>query len=599
MRSYADIERHLHSDLGTTANGGFGNCLSDDSFDTVCRQSLADSFYKKLCPLGVTKEQDLKALKKFQAINSKLPETSYDFSADTEAESCFWDYLRDNFNRSLQPNVGRQVFESGLPVELSDAPSKEFDLNFIRQNLNIGPGAAQKADPSSIVTKLFEGEMSYTNTEHLIKLYRSALVGTRFWADAERLRFERFGFTRVDGGKIFFVKKNSEISRTCCTEPNLNMMFQKAAGAFIEERLRVHFGIDLSTQPIYNRRLARTGSIDGSFGTIDLVSASDSVGLQMFLRLLDECPLKDMILMSRSESVTIPSGEQFVLRMVSTMGNGFTFPLQTLIFASAVRAVYQLMGFPCDDNQTQYGVFGDDIVVRFEAYTFLCRMLTKLGFEVNDKKSFNSGPFRESCGGDYFKGLNVRGVYVTTLETSQDICSCINRLNRWSARTGIGLHNLIHYLKWQVPDAPRVPFSESDDAGLKVPFSCTQPRVDSKYWFAYRKYKQRESRMEVPEVDFSVNPHGSAIGYLSGHYRRVDRDPSFDFGVTDKVPNGLSHDNPRIYITPRGEMGSEKRYKIVSDAIPFWDYADVAQWELDSYAAWKGYVARVLTHPVV
>jgi len=155
----------------------------------------------------VTK-QDAAALEKFCAINSRLPTLPFYWQADNEAESCFWDYLRGNFNSSIQPNVGRLVCDSGNVSELSDAPSNEFDLDFIRQNLNIGPGAAQKADSSSIVTKLFEGEMTYTNTEHLIRLYRSALFKTGFWNDAERLRFERFGFTKVDGGKIFFVKKN-------------------------------------------------------------------------------------------------------------------------------------------------------------------------------------------------------------------------------------------------------------------------------------------------------------------------------------------------------------------------------------------------------
>lgn len=594
MRSYADIERHLRSDLGTSPEAGFRGHLSDDSYDTVCRQALADSFYKKLCPDGNVEKQDAAALEKFRAVNSRLPTTPFKWEADNEAESCFWDYLRGNFNDCVQPNVGRLVSESGIVSELSDAPSKEFDLDFIRQNLNVGPGAAQKADSSSIVTKLFQGEMTFTNTEHLIRLYRSALFKTGFWADAEKLRFERFGFTKVDGGKIFFAKKNAEISRTCCTEPNLNMMFQKAAGAFLVNALEEHFGINLSTQPMWNRFLAKVGSIDQSIGTIDLVSASDSTGLQMFLALCDQCPLKDMICMSRSEFVILPDGEKLALRMVSTMGNGFTFPLMTLIFACAVRAVYQVMGFPCSDNRSQFGVFGDDIAVRREAYPFLCRMLGKLGYEVNDKKSFNAGPFRESCGGDYFKGLNVRGVYVKSLELPQDICSCINRLTRWSARTGIRLNGLIHYLWWQVREAPLVPPSESDDAGIKVPFVCTLPKVDNSYNFKYKKYKQRSTKVEVPEVDFSPNPPGSAVGYLSGHYRRVDRPITFDFGVTTEVPEGLSHDNPRIYITPRGELSDVKRYKVVSDTVPFWDYVIRADWEVGVYAIWKDVVAAVI-----
>lgn len=604
MRIYADLERHLHSDLGTGAKGGPGYHTSDDTLDTVLRQSLADSFYKKLCPLGDTKGPDLRALEKFCAINARLPTTSFEWQADNEAESWFWDLFKGNLDLAFQPNVGRQVFDSCKakwhapwkwdPPE-SDAPSQDFDLAFMRQNFNVGPGAAQRADPSSIVTKLFQGEMSYTNTEHLIRLYRSALVETGLWAAAERRRFESFGFTRVDGGKIFFAKKNAEISRTCCTEPNLNMMFQKAAGAFAERRLRECFGISLSTQPMYNRELARRGSIDGSFATIDLVSASDSIGLQMFKAALGSCPFKDMVLMSRCENAVLPNGVSLELSMVSTMGNGFTFPLQTIMFASAVRACYEVMGFPCDDSKTQFGVFGDDIIVRREAYEFIVRMLNKLGFEVNMQKSFSSGPFRESCGGDYFKGSNVRGVYIKSLETSQDICSAINRLTRWSARTGIELKSTLHYLKWQVLDAPLVPPSESDDAGLHVPFVCTQPKLDARYWFHYRKWKVRKETVEVPEADYSLSPEGTGVGYLSGHYRRLDRAEGFDYGVTAAVPMGLSFDNPRIFITLRGDLNARVQYKLVDGYIPWWDYVIPPDWEVGSYDVWKDVVRAMLS----
>lgn len=596
MRDYAVIERHLQSDLGTCA-GSSEDRLSDDSVDTVARQALANSFYKKLCPLGVTTEQDAMALEKFKAINSRLP-TTFEWTADSESESCFWDFFREALNSTLQPRVGQMVHlaSDGFVSELSDPPSTEFDLDFIRQNLMIGPGSAQKADSSSIVTKLFEGVMTYTNSEHLIRLYRSAIFSTGFWADAERLRFERFGFEKVDGDKLFFAKKNKEISRTCGTSANLNMMFQKACGAFIQARLQECFGINLSTQPFKNKMLAKRGSVDGSFGTIDLVSASDSVGLAMLNSALDSCPLKDMMNMCRSECAILPDNTKLQLRMMSMMGNGFTFPLQTLIFACAVRAVYQLMPLPrsTGGSPDQFGVFGDDIVVRRETFTFLCRMLTKLGFEVNDKKSFNDGPFRESCGGDYFRGCNVRGVYITSLETSQDIVSCINRLNRWSAQMGIALRSTIHYLRWQVLDAPLVPPSESDDAGIKVPFVCTKPRVDNSYWFLYRKWKLRSPKVEVPEVDNSPNPSGSAIGYLSGAYRRADRSSTFDFGVSLLLPEGLSFDNPRIYISPRAELNSVKHYKISQSRIPWWDLTESSDWEVGSYVRWKAYVATVI-----
>lgn len=562
MRDYAVIEDHLRSDLGL-----FGKTeptyLSDMSVQDAAKKAIADSFFKKLCPEENSKDADERALIKFKAINERLAD-SFEFSANNEAESCFWDYLKDNFNKTLGFTVASQSHFNHFTREY-ESSGLNFDLEFIRDHMAIGPGAAQKADSSTLATKLFSGPMSFTNSDYLITLYRSALAGTGLWADAEMHRFQKFGFSKVDGGKIFFAKKNAEISRTCCTEPNLNMLIQKALGDFCEMRLKHNFGISLAVQPSYNRNLARIGSIDGSFGTIDLVSASDSISWGLFNALMEDGFTKAVFSMARSEFAVLPDGEKVPLNMISTMGNGFTFPLQTIIFASAVRSVYQLMGFPSNCPQTQFGVFGDDIIVRREAYEFLIRMLHKLGFEVNEGKSFNNGPFRESCGEDYFSGVNIRGVFVRSLETPQEICSCINRLTSWSAQNRIRLPSLLILLRGMVPKAPFVPYSESDDAGIKVPFCKTCPKVSNEYWFKYRYYKRRSRHLVMPEPDDSPNPHGYGVSFLSGHSRRPDIT-----NRTDGIPIyfGLSP----VRIALREAPGVKGRYRVSSSAIPFWDW---------------------------
>jgi hypothetical protein len=549
MRDYASLYSDLLADLGCD-DSIHGPITSDMTKNLVARQSLALSFFKKLVPSGNSRIADMNALEKFKTINSSLP-LIYSFGETNEAESCFWDYLKDNLNRALGPHI-----EEG-----------SYDLDSIREEMMPGPGAAQKADSTTFVSKLFEGKMSYTDGR-LIPYYRAALSETGLWADAEKRRFESFGFDKVSGGKLFFAPKNAEISRTCCTEANLNLLIQRSVGAFIEKRLKLHFGISLETQPDYNRELARRGSEDQSFGTIDLVSASDSIGLDMLKQILDPSLLKTMILMSRSEFAVLPDGTSVNLRMVSTMGNGFTFPLQTIIFASAVRAVYQLMGFPSHCPRTQFGVFGDDIVVRREAYDFICRMLTKLGFQVNVGKSFNSGAFRESCGHDYYLGHNVRGVYVRSLEIPQQVYSLINRLNRWSTFHGILLCKTVKRLLSWVRDI-RIPPSEADDAGIHVPFKATKPSVNNSYWFQYRCYKRRISRFTYAELDHPTsapfNPEGVGVGVLSGSIRRRD------VSITKSDSTAWSTDWA-LSATLRDRVGSRPRYQIVKSSIPYWDY---------------------------
>lgn len=598
MRDYDSLFSDLLSDL--TLDGGFdGALLNESSIEFVQRVMLASSFYKKLCPEGNTKEADAAAQIKFEAINASLQVGTFDFGAENEVESCFWDYFREGVASATDQN----------PFGLN------FDLDFIREHMAVGPGASQKADATSMVTKLLGGTISYTDPE-LVDLYRAALSGTGMWCEAEMLRDRSFGFKRVEGGKLFFAAKNREISRTCCTEPLLNMLIQKAIGAFLEQGLEHCFGINLSTQPDLNRELARIGSQlwEGRdpFCTIDLVSASDCMAWALIRATIRNPVLLRAIRLSRCEFVVLPDGKKSKLSMVSTMGNGFTFPLQTLLFACAVKAVYQLMGIPMTvRGANNFAVFGDDIVVRKRAYDFLCRMLTKLGFSVNVRKSYCSGPFRESCGHDYYAGTNVRGVYVKSLETPQEVVSVINRLNRWSAHTGVRLPRVISKLmEW----APRVlvPPSENDDAGIHVPFELTKPKVTNEYWFKYRAFRKILEKVDIVEDqtrEGSVNDMEPTltclsdgmlgVGFLSGTYRR--RDLSFSTEWLDPWEGGWP-----ISVSIRDRVGVKSRYKVVTASIPYWDYLqppkrtedfqdESGPWRLkptfESYGRWKAVVA--------
>lgn len=549
MRDYASLFNQLLSDLRVSAQSE--PISSDMSPERVSSLSLANSFYKKLSPTGKNRRADAAALEKFLSINSTLPTSNFVFVAENEAESCFFDYLRDNLRVALEP---------------SEADGA-YDLDFIRSTLACGPGAAQKADSRCMLTKLFASSISYIHAD-LIPIYRAALVDTGSWADAEMLRFQNFGFTAVTGGKLFFVPKSSEISRTCCTEASLEMLFQKSVGAFIEQRLARNFGITLSSQPDVNRELARIGSLDGSFGTIDLVSASDSIGLQLCRAILPSCPLVDMMFRCRSDVAVLPDGSEVELRMISTMGNGFTFPLQTIIFACAVRAVYQIMGFPSSGLGDKIAVFGDDIIVRREAYNFVCRMLNKLGFLVNVGKSFNTGPFRESCGSDYYLGHNVRGVYIRSLQTPQEICSALNRLTRWSALHDICITRTLRMLRSWLKKEFLIPISGSDDAGIMVPSELSPRSADSSAIDSiYKAYRRSPKRLEV--IDSDGNPLFSELGiavcFLAGHLRHPD------VALTQPYCEGSVSD-PSCSVPIRDSEGARPRYQVSKFSIPFWDY---------------------------
>jgi len=144
----------------------------------------------------------------------------------------------------------------------------------------------------------------------------------------------------VPGNVLFTVPKNHDIDRCACKEPDLNMFMQKGLGDYIAKCLR-RVGIDLNDQS-KNRDLAREGSINGLLATIDLSSASDSVSSGLVELLLPDIWFS--LLDSIRSPVTIIDGEEHTNAMFSSMGNGFTFELESLIFYSIARASAYFMG---------------------------------------------------------------------------------------------------------------------------------------------------------------------------------------------------------------------------------------------------------------
>jgi hypothetical protein len=316
------------------------------------------------------------------------------------------------------------------------------------------------------------------------------------------------------------------------------MFFQLGMGCLVEKRLKSFFGIDLERQPDINRKLARLGSVTGDFVTIDLSSASDSISHKMLKSFLPQSFTQwvDLIRSPRS----IYKGVPVELFMTSTMGNGFTFPLQTAIFSCVVAACSEVDGLvrvdsPQDlDNRwterlPNWSVFGDDIICHKRLFMKVIRLLTLIGFEVNSDKTFSEGLFRESCGFDYFNGVNVRGIYCKTLGSPQDRYTLINLLNVWSNRTGIPVPKTIRRLLQSVPRIV-VPPWENADCGIWVPerglrILDIEFRRSRNGSLLYRRFVPKnvsffisDERIHVPRrmKPRRYNPAGLYLAFLNG-----------------------------------------------------------------------------------
>jgi hypothetical protein len=205
----------------------------------------------------------------------------------------------------------------------------------------------------------------------------------------------------VNYNKISFVPKTAKTHRAIAVEPLLNGYLQKGVDEVMRKRL-LRVGIDLRDQS-ENQRKARLGSLDDSedsFSTIDLSSASDSISIGLARNLLPP-DWFDFLNAIRSHSYEL-NGRLNVYHKFCSMGNGFCFPLETLIFAAC--CVSCGAGSP----GTDFSVYGDDIIVRRKHFGRVLKSLRTIGFLPNASKTFCSGLFRESCGADWFGGVDVR-----------------------------------------------------------------------------------------------------------------------------------------------------------------------------------------------
>lgn len=239
----------------------------------------------------------------------------------------------------------------------------------------------------------------------------------------------------VRGNRFTTVPKDALKLRGICVEPSVNVFFQLAVGGEISRRMNRGWGWDKQTCQLFHNNLARIGSLTGAVGTIDLSNASDTMCSALVKLLLpqDWFRLVDEL---RSTHTSV-KGEWVKLEKFSSMGNGFTFELETLIFYSLVRALCQIEQ-PTEDPFTPgltVSVYGDDII----APTSVCRStvaaLAFFGFKVNVQKTFIEGPFRESCGGDYFRGHDVRPHFQKeACEEPHQLIALANGIRRFGRR---------------------------------------------------------------------------------------------------------------------------------------------------------------------
>lgn len=349
------------------------------------------------------------------------PENGTTALAKENAQRTFLSYERHcrNYNRtgisalsfSHDPEINLYFgrMQSFIRKLLGDHP----DRKQIMKNGRHGPGASTGSTSQFGHRYYKNSTVPYDVSTRALPFARYIIKHDERWVRALEDLFSRpFReipnselFTILDHERIEFVPKKPEIARTIGIGPAMNLWLQLGVDGVMKGALK-SIGVNLSDQQI-NKDLARKASLDNKLSTIDLRGASDTVSLAIVEKLF---PLDWVIMLDtlRLDTGVFPDGTVCRYEKLSAMGNGTTFAVESLLFAAAMHAVAPELSFGSDMH-----VYGDDIIFPTDKIKTLIRLLEMMGFMVNSEKSFFLENYtRESCGGDYINGTDVRPVFL-------------------------------------------------------------------------------------------------------------------------------------------------------------------------------------------
>lgn len=391
--------------------------------------------------------QSVKLVSKYPYLETKIDRRDVALTKFFEAERACLD-TNKRF-RALRDGVHSEKLNPSVQAIISMAQRKiaevlgDVRLDDIAKQFGWGPGATigVRGVNTSAYNK-FSGPLDVTRNALAIGL--CCINSSPSWANAilETGEYPSIPVSvlptalRVTpGSEIIFVPKNAKTDRVIAIEPSLNIYVQKGIGGYIRKRLRDRAGIDLDYQD-RNQSLAQYGSRTGDLATIDLSMASDTISREVVRELLsDEWFELLSTVVSRSGTIK-HTGERVIFQKFSSMGNGFTFELESLIFWALSQATMENSRAVKPDNVlSTVSVFGDDLIVPSYCFDELVEVLSFCGFTTNSSKSFKTGPFRESCGKDFFLGTNVRPFFIKEkLNNAESIIRLANAIRRYAHR---------------------------------------------------------------------------------------------------------------------------------------------------------------------
>lgn len=511
----------------------------------------------------------------------------------------------------------------------------EFNLLDIYENCKHGPNSTESIPFSNAYLHVKAGDIRgtraslqqlkhYLTWDHTLRdvlcfmsdELRAFINGTEVFSDS----------MLVDFTQQSFVPKSFEALRSMCPEATIPAFFAQGVASVITSGLE-RVNISLSTQPNCHRLLSKLASLHPELGiaTIDWSEASDRLWMPLIQAVLTEGDgpkwYDFMTNVCRCESTRIKFSGVFSdsglfpdlealtsyvsqfddakikvignkknrftcvvttrVPMIGTMGNPITFPLQTALFYSFLTACTELeeerynTDFHNQNKDYEFfqpvSSFGDDGIIDSRCFHVVKHFAKIIGWKLNPKKSYVSGGFRESCGGDYFRGRWCRPVQMKRPPTDSSNSPKQNGkiIQAWlyvAANAACDLVQSFGYSinpidKWLVQQHAEfklgkvcvVPPSFPDGSGLRI-VDSVGPLMGPKYLYYHCgvKYGLMDNIFHVPYWD---DEEGGFV------FRRISSVP----------PRDNADDDRELPYYHKALKGSSKREELSSEFNGFLD----------------------------
>lgn len=314
-------------------------------------------------------------------------------------------------------------------------------------------------------------------------------------------------FLEISELNAVLVSKTYKSLRMIVPNTTIGGFYSNGLGRLMQKRLAAA-GYDIRKLQHVHRWLAQEGSRTGQLVTNDQKAASDNITAYLINTTF---PARWALALTkgRISRVRLPSGASIDCETFSTMGIGFTFPLQTILFLGLLHGIRLAAGI---QGQVTISGYGDDLIYDRRLHPYVVDVFPKLGLVINTDKTFAEGPFRESCGGDYFRGVDVRpfffpeeGGRLTARKYEAYLYKIINGLTaRWDRSEIRHTHTwLIQHLVGTLGIKPLlVPEHYGDDTGVRP--SALPPALRKPWVGNLGVRRDIHGTLEFPYLKFEV-----------------------------------------------------------------------------------------------